>query len=97
MKDEDFQLLKGFAGRWTDAGTDICECRVDFATEKLCIYQLQLFYLRALCHPVVFHVPDSTIPNRHSQSDIPPDQRAQKYTHAEKWKIEIKTKGILEE
>ena len=30
MKDDDFKLLKGFAfGR-----TDICNCRVAFATEK---------------------------------------------------------------
>ena len=30
MKDDDFKLLKGFA----DKRTDICDCRVAFATEK---------------------------------------------------------------
>ena len=31
MKDDDFKLLKGFV---TDRRTDICECRVAFATEN---------------------------------------------------------------
>ena len=31
MKDEDFKLLRGFA----DRQTDICDCRVAFATEKM--------------------------------------------------------------
>ena len=34
MKDDDFKLLRGFADRQTDEQTDICECRVAFATEK---------------------------------------------------------------
>ena len=38
MKDDDFKLLKGFALRLTDERTnertDICDCRVTFATEK---------------------------------------------------------------
>ena len=34
MKDDDFELLMGFASRQTDGLTDICECRVAFATEK---------------------------------------------------------------
>ena len=34
MKDVDFELLRGFASRLTDERTDICECRVAFATEK---------------------------------------------------------------
>ena len=35
MKDEDFKLLGGFALRLTDKRTDICDCRVAFATEKV--------------------------------------------------------------
>ena len=34
MKDDDFKLLRGFADWWTDGWTDICDCRVAFATEK---------------------------------------------------------------
>ena len=39
MKDDDFYLLRGF-GLWqtngrTNEQTDICECRVAFATEKM--------------------------------------------------------------
>ena len=33
MQDEDFKLLRGF-DRQTDEGTDICDCRVAFATEN---------------------------------------------------------------
>ena len=32
--DDDFKLLRGFADRQTNGRTDICECRVAFATEK---------------------------------------------------------------
>ena len=36
--DDDFKLLRGFADRqmdgWTNKRTDICECRVAFATEN---------------------------------------------------------------
>ena len=39
MKDDDFKLLRGFADERTDERTnertDICDCRVAFATEKL--------------------------------------------------------------
>ena len=35
MKDEGLKLLRGFASRLTDERTDICECRVAFATENL--------------------------------------------------------------
>ena len=34
MKDDDFKLLRGFADERTDNRTDICDCRVAFATEK---------------------------------------------------------------
>ena len=34
MKDDDFKLLRGFDYGQTDRITDICECRVAFATEK---------------------------------------------------------------
>ena len=38
MKDEDFKLLKGFAlwqtNERTNGRTDICDCRVAFATEN---------------------------------------------------------------
>ena len=36
MKDDDFKLLRGFA----DERTDICDCRVAFATEKIKVSQL---------------------------------------------------------
>ena len=35
MKDDDFKLLRGFASEQTDRRTDICECRVAFATENI--------------------------------------------------------------
>ena len=35
MKDDDFKLMKGFALGRTNGQTDICDCRVAFATEKL--------------------------------------------------------------
>ena len=35
MKDDDFKLLKGFALWRTDRRTDICNCRVAFATENI--------------------------------------------------------------
>ena len=34
MKDDDFKLLGGFANELTNRRTDICYCRVAFATEK---------------------------------------------------------------
>ena len=34
MKDDDFKLLSGFADKCTDGQTDICDCRVAFATEN---------------------------------------------------------------
>ena len=34
MKDDDFKLLRGFDDGRTDGRTDICDCRVAFATEK---------------------------------------------------------------
>ena len=34
MKDDDFKMLMGFASEQTDGLTDICECRVAFATEN---------------------------------------------------------------
>ena len=38
MKDEDFKLLRGFdllrTDRQSDRRTDICDCRVAFATEN---------------------------------------------------------------
>ena len=33
-KDEGVKLFRGFADRQTDRQTDICDCRVAFATEK---------------------------------------------------------------
>ena len=35
MKDDDFKLLRGFGDGQTNRQTDICDCRVAFATEKL--------------------------------------------------------------
>ena len=35
MKDDDFKLLRGFADGQMDKQTDICDCRVTFATEKM--------------------------------------------------------------
>ena len=34
MKDDDFKLLRGFDYGQTDERTDICDCRVTFATEN---------------------------------------------------------------
>ena len=34
MKYDDFKLLRGFDNGQTDGRTDICDCRVAFATEK---------------------------------------------------------------
>ena len=34
MKDDDFKLLRGFGDGRTNGRTDICDCRVAFATEK---------------------------------------------------------------
>ena len=34
MKDDDFKLLRGFDYGQTDKRTDICDCRVAFATES---------------------------------------------------------------
>ena len=34
MKDDDFKLLRGFTYIQTDKRTDICDCRVAFATEN---------------------------------------------------------------
>ena len=34
MKNDDFKLLKGFADERMNTRTDICDCRVAFATEK---------------------------------------------------------------
>ena len=38
MKDDDFKLFRGFEDGQTDERTDICDCRVAFATEKHYIY-----------------------------------------------------------
>ena len=40
MKDDDFKLLRGFADGWTD----ICDCRVAFATEKKFLHRLDTIY-----------------------------------------------------
>ena len=34
MKIDDFKLLRGFADERTNKWTDICDCRVAFATEN---------------------------------------------------------------
>ena len=51
MKDDDFKLLRGFSDgqtdRLTDEKTDICDCRVAFATEKLILWHI------ILSHPVI--------------------------------------------
>ena len=55
MKDDDFKLLRGFADRLTDRQTDICDCRVAFATENAsvacCYSQLLRPFLK---HPIIF-------------------------------------------
>ena len=43
MKDDNFKLLRGFADRLTDERTDICDCRVAFATERN--WKLSINYL----------------------------------------------------
>jgi len=35
MKDDDFKPLRGFGDRRTNERTDICDCRVAFATENI--------------------------------------------------------------
>ena len=40
MKDDDFKLLRGFDNGQTDRRTDICDCRVAFATEKFLSFTL---------------------------------------------------------
>ena len=35
MNDDDFKLFRGFGDRLTNGRTDICECRVAFATENM--------------------------------------------------------------
>ena len=35
MKNDDFKLFGGFADELTNRQTDICDCRVAFATEKV--------------------------------------------------------------
>ena len=35
MKDDDLKLLRGFGDRRTNERTDICDCRVAFATENI--------------------------------------------------------------
>ena len=47
MKDDDFKLLRGFADERTDERTDICDCRVAFATENDFLLLLYLSRLRA--------------------------------------------------
>ena len=42
MKDDDFKLLRGFADRQMNRRTDICDCRVAFATEKFLSFTLFL-------------------------------------------------------
>ena len=34
MKDNDFQLLRGFNNEWTGGRTDISDCRVAFVSEN---------------------------------------------------------------
>ena len=41
MKDDDFKLFRGFADGQTKERTDICDCRVAFATEN---HILELLY-----------------------------------------------------
>ena len=47
MKDDDFKLLKGFLLRltneWMNKRTDICGCRVAFATENQCKVIIKMF------------------------------------------------------
>ena len=50
MKDDDFKLLRGFASEQTDRRTDICECRVAFATENYTTF----FCTTCICR--VFHL-----------------------------------------
>ena len=43
MKDDDFKLLRGFASEQMDRRTDICECRVAFATENVIFNTVLIF------------------------------------------------------
>ena len=55
MKNDDFRLLKGFASRQTDGLTDICECRVAFATEN-CNHMTHNAYIVYQYIPVLFSI-----------------------------------------
>ena len=46
MKDDDFKLLRGFADGRTDERTDICDCRVAFATENALTNSSLYYYSR---------------------------------------------------
>ena len=49
MKDDDFKMLMGFADKQTDGRTDICDCRVAFATEKNPIESIDLSLPNCIC------------------------------------------------
>ena len=58
MKDDDFKLLNGFTLGRTNERTDICDCRVTFATENLSSRicpKVDSDYPRSTCENVVYH------------------------------------------
>ena len=48
MKDDDCKLLRGFDYGQTNRRTDICDCRVAFATEKKKIFSWKPFFYSPL-------------------------------------------------
>ena len=40
MRNDDFKLLRGFDNERTNGRTDICDCRVAFATDKKSILKV---------------------------------------------------------
>ena len=54
MKNDDFKLLRGFGDGRTNGRTDICDCRVAFATEKWDL--LLLLQIVGHIHQMVGHV-----------------------------------------
>ena len=47
-KDDDFKLFRGFGDGRTNRRTDICDCRVAFATENQLYYFPGFYFVRRL-------------------------------------------------
>ena len=66
MKDDDFKLFRGFGDGRTNGRTDICDCRVAFATENSKYYNFLIFRLFEMLEYILTFFSrksDSTITN----------------------------------